>query len=158
MVDDQERLEVEVFQGESKRCSENARIGSFRFNLSPAAAGTPVRSDFAYDLNGVIRVSVSQAGGANQKTVALKASDAGKEAQQSVAEAGIPDSAIVRKAHRLLPKLASPAQDRMRALLQAIEQAPSAELRSRAEDDLLDLFVDLDSGSGEHDEGRESAR
>ena len=45
MALNQKLIEVEVFQGESDRCSENTRIGSFRFDLAPAPGRTPVRFD-----------------------------------------------------------------------------------------------------------------
>jgi molecular chaperone DnaK len=40
MFDEQERVAVEVFQGESSRCSENTLIGHFPFALLPAPAGS----------------------------------------------------------------------------------------------------------------------
>lgn len=152
MVDDQERLEVEVFQGEAKRCSENTRIGSFRFDLQPAPAHTPVRFLFAYDLNGVIRVSVSQPQLGNEKTVALKVADAGKQAQvKGLAPA---DSAVLRKARRLLAQLSGARHRELEALIAAAASPASPQAREEAEDALLDFFVDLDDDkdSGKPDE------
>ena len=53
---------MEVYQGESTRCSENTLIGQFPFALLPAPAGSPVVVEFRYDLDGIIRVVVSQKG------------------------------------------------------------------------------------------------
>ncbi len=42
VVDDQEKVWVEVYQGESELCSRNTRIGQFTFDLAPAPAGCAV--------------------------------------------------------------------------------------------------------------------
>ena len=46
----QKLVEVEVFQGESPSCSENTLIDSFRFDLKPAPAGSPITLEYSYDL------------------------------------------------------------------------------------------------------------
>ena len=73
----QKLVEVEVFQGESPSCSENTLIDSFRFDLKPAPAGSPVTLEFSYDLQGIVRVTVSQKGFENTRTVAVELHKAG---------------------------------------------------------------------------------
>jgi molecular chaperone DnaK len=148
MVDDQERLEVEVFQGEARLCSLNTRVGSFRFDLAPVPANSPVKVEFAYDLNGVIRVEVSQPGKANAKVVALKVADAGKKAQKTkkepVARGGSTSrstSPLVRKARALLASLPDDERQKMEALLAKLAVATPENLE-RIEDELLDLFLE----------------
>ena len=150
MVDDQEKLEVEVFQGEAPRCSQNTRVGSFRFDLVPVPAHSPVKVEFAYDLNGVIRVEVSQPGKNNAKAVALKVADAGKKAQKTkkapaargaANRSESPESPIVRKARALLPTLAGDEQRKMEELLAKLALATEAN-RESIEDALLDLFLE----------------
>ncbi|HEY5282140.1 MAG TPA: Hsp70 family protein [Polyangia bacterium] len=154
MVDDQERLEVEVFQGEARLCSQNTRVGSFRFDLVPVPERSPIKVEFAYDLNGVIRVEVSQPGKNNAKTVALKVADAGKKAQKTKkggtttgAPANRPDSPIVRKARALLPSLSGDEQRKMEDLLAKLSAATNPGDQENAEDALLDLFLDHEAKS-----------
>jgi molecular chaperone DnaK len=148
MTDQQQRLEVEVFQGESPLCSQNTRVGSFRFDLAPVPAGSPVEVEFAYDLNGVIRVEVSQPGKNNAKAVALKVADAGKKAQKTKkapvgqgADANRSDSPIVRKARALLPTLSGDERGKLEELLAKLAAATEAN-RESVEDALLDLFLE----------------
>ena len=154
MVEDQERLEVEVFQGEARYCSQNTRVGSFLFALAPAPAHSPVRFEFAYDLNGVIRVEVSQPGKNNAKVVALKVADAGKKAQRKKAAAaarGAPasrsDSPIAKKARALLQSLDGAARQKVADLLAKLEAAADPKDQERVEDELLDLFLEHDAKS-----------
>jgi molecular chaperone DnaK len=159
MVDDQEKLEVEVFQGEAPRCSQNTRVGSFRFDLAPVPAHSPIKVEFAYDLNGVIRVEVSQPGKNNAKAVALKVADAGKKAQRTKKVPGArggaasrpeshesPESPIVRKARTLLPTLSGDEQRKMEELLAKLAAA-TEENRESIEDALLDLFLEHEAGT-----------
>jgi molecular chaperone DnaK len=156
IFDDQERLEIEVFQGETPLCSQNTRVGSFLFDLAPVPAQSPVKVDFAYDLNGVIRVEVSQPGKNNAKTVALKVADAGKKAQKTKkpasargASANRSDSPIVRKARALLPSLSSEEQQKMEALLSKLAAATTPGDQEPLEDALLDLFLEHEAKSAD---------
>ena len=160
MYDGQERIEVEVFQGETRRCSQNTRVGSFFFDLAEVPSHSPVRFQFNYDLNGIIRIEVSQPGKNNAKTVALKVADAGKKAQAARGKGAKPKSAtpdldrpespVARKARALLAKLAAGDRTKMQALLAKLESASDDEARDSIEDELLDLFLDHDEG-GEDD-------
>ena len=142
MVDDQERIEVEVFQGESPRTSLNTRVGAFYFPLQPVPAHSPVRFEFAYDLNGVVKVSVSQPGRGNEKTVALSVADAGAQVQASP---GPGDSAIERKVQALLEKLGPGPRAELEQLLANLRQSHGGS-RSEAEDAILDFFLEHDAG------------
>lgn len=71
MSPEQEGVEVEVFQGESLSCSENTLVGSFYFPLEPAPEHSPVVIEFAYDREGMVRVTVDQKGHDNRKEVTL---------------------------------------------------------------------------------------
>jgi molecular chaperone DnaK len=148
LVDQQERLEVEVFQGEAPLCSQNTRVGSFRFDLAPVPAHSPIKVEFAYDLNGVIRVEVSQPGKNNAKTVALKVADAGKKSQKTRREPAArgaashrAESPIERKARVLLPSLSGDERRKLEELLAQLAAATEAN-RESVEDALLDLFLE----------------
>src|SRR6185436_5349331 len=97
---------------------------------------SPVRVEFAYDLNGVVRVSVSQVGTDNAKTVALSLADAGRTAQ-----AGRGTSAVERKAEALLARLEPGERAVLAGLLEAFRAASGPD-REAAEDRLLDFFID----------------
>ncbi len=139
MVPEQERILVEVFQGEAPHVSENTRVGAFDFPLEARAAHSPVRVEFAYDLNGVVKVSVSQPGTTNAKTVALSVADAGKAPQALAAQ-----SAVERKARTLLERLPPGAREELERLLGNYTGAEGS-ARERAEEALLDFFLDHES-------------
>lgn len=160
MVDGQQQIRVEVFQGEAARVSQNRFVGSFEFPLLPARQGTPIKIAFAYDLNGVVKVSISQAGTDNEKSVALSVADAGKGAQrlaQAVEVDSPPGStAIERKARRLLAALAEQGDRRPAEVLEALLDRyarASGPARDEAEEAILDFFLDH-----EDDERGEPAR
>jgi molecular chaperone DnaK len=139
LVDRQERLKVDVYQGESKRASHNRLVGSFDFPLEPKPESSPIDVAFAYDLDGVIKVMVSQPGTANNKTVRLRLSDASELSA---------DTPVLRKARALLATLEAREQKALQTLIDAYSAAPSHE-RESAEEALLDFFVDLDDGDGD---------
>jgi hypothetical protein len=113
-----------------------------------------VRFQFNYDLNGIIRVEVSQPGKNNAKTVALKVADAGKKAQARKTKAAKPDageagrerpeSPVARKARALMPKLSAGDRKKMQELLARLEAAVDDDARTAVEDEMLDLFLDHD--------------
>lgn len=146
VVPRQKRVKVEVFQGESRRASENMRVGSFDFPLEPRPAHSPVRVEFAYDLNGVVKVSISQPGTDNAKTVALSVADAGKATATPVRAL----SAVERKGRDLLERLPPEQRAVLEGLLGQYAQAQGA-ARERAEEALLDFFLSLEQGA-EHPE------
>jgi molecular chaperone DnaK len=111
VADGQERVEVEVYQGESSRCSENTLIGRFLFPLLPAPKGSPSVVEFRYDLDGIIQVIVHQKGTDNRKEVTL--STRARE-QAEAGTAGPVENYILRKARALA---ASHPEDGMRAQL-----------------------------------------
>jgi molecular chaperone DnaK len=71
IVDRQEGVEVEVFQGESLSCSENTPVGEFYYPLKPAPSHSPVTVEFAYDRESLVRICIDQKGFDNRKEVTL---------------------------------------------------------------------------------------
>jgi molecular chaperone DnaK len=140
--DEQERLDVEVFQGESARVSKNSRVGQFGFDLEPRPEGSAVRVEFAYDLNGVIRVSVSQPGTTNSKTVALSTARASSATMSSTTTRA--PSALEKKAVALAEKLKGPQRAHLDTLIQAYQTATGT-AREAAEEALLDFFLTLEA-------------
>lgn len=134
IVENQARIDVEVFQGESPRCSENTRVGSFLHGLEPAPDHSPVRVSFSYDLNGVIKVSVSQPGTKNERTVEMRLAAQGERAEKS---------AVERKAEALLATLDEGPRRTLEGLLENYRGATGA-ARGEAEEAILDFLLDHD--------------
>lgn len=138
MSDRQKRVDVQVFQGEAVEATQNLLVGSFKFPLAPAPACSPVRIEFAYDLNGVVQVSASQPGLDNAKGARFSLSDAG---------APKADPAIAARARRLLDTLAGGRRKTLEKALARYQAATDAAARLEAEDALLDLFVQLEGAA-----------
>ena len=158
----QKLVEVEVFQGESPSCSENTLIDSFRFDLKPAPAGSPVTLEYSYDLQGIVRVTVSQKGFENSRTVAVELHKAGVSGEHAaVAESDAPALAdkpvnyLSQKARQLLQdSRLAPASVRELTLLAhryetAVRNGADEGLVNDLEDELVALMdmleEDLDS-------------
>jgi molecular chaperone DnaK len=146
MADDQKAVDVEVYQGESSRCSENTLIGQFPFPLLPAPENSPVLVEFRYDLDGIIRVVVHQKGTDNRKEVTLSTRRREPAQTGAAGEAGAVENYILRKARMLA---ASRPEDglteRLRAAADAYEEVlgdPEAgsEGVDQAEEELLELL------------------
>jgi molecular chaperone DnaK len=147
MVDDQERVAVEVYQGESSRCSENTLIGHFPFELLPAPADSPVVVEFRYDLDGIIRVVVHQKGTDNRQEVTL--STRAREAAAGSAARPV-ENYILKKARTLAASLPEGKQkERLAAAAQVYEEIltdPEADPDDvdPAEEDLLELLQEAE--------------
>ncbi|HXD53923.1 MAG TPA: Hsp70 family protein [Solirubrobacteraceae bacterium] len=140
-LDDQETIQVRVFQGESPQASKNTPVGTFKYDLEPVPEGSPVVFQLEYDLDGVVRVSVSQPETKNAKTVALRVADAsGKPSDAADRES----SAIVRKARAALARLEGERRSRLEGLLADLAATGSGERRTEIEDAILDLLLDAD--------------
>ena len=150
LVDNQKRVQVEVYQGEQPSCSQNTLIGDFLFELEPAAENSPVVVEFSYDTDGIIRVRVHQKGTDNRKEVTLDSRARRVEATLAEAAAGVDSSGVdnymIRKARKLAESL--PEDDLRRRLLAAasayaaILASDSAEAGEvdELEDDLLECL------------------
>jgi molecular chaperone DnaK len=148
VVHHQRRVQVEVYQGEHPRCSENTLIGDFAFELLPAPAHSPVLVEFKYDLDGIIRVVVSQKGTDRRKEMTLRTrrleEDQGAESLRAV------DNYILRKAQALAAALPSgEAQRRLHDAAAAYAAALESEATlpaemEKVEDRLLALIDELE--------------
>lgn len=138
-ADRQRALDVEVFQGERSRASQNSHIGSFTHVLEPRPHHSPVHVTFSYDLDGIVKVTIAQPGVTASEAVALAVADKAREA------APAPASAIERKGAELLGRLEGGAKATLSALLEAYRGA-SGGGRFAAEEALLDFFLDHGEG------------
>jgi molecular chaperone DnaK len=61
VIDNQNTVEVKIFQGEKANALENIQIGKFRVEgLGMAPAGNPIIIDLKLDLDGILRVSAKE--------------------------------------------------------------------------------------------------
>jgi molecular chaperone DnaK len=156
VVNNQEVVQVEVYQGESEQCSRNTLVGHFSFELLPVPAGSPVVVEFQYDLDGIIRVVVSQKDKDRRKEVTLFTRTRGESA---AAPAGLRpvDNYILRKAHMLAETLpAGQRQERMREAAAAYEAALVREMEDphqldRVETELLELLEEAEEEQPVHE-------
>jgi molecular chaperone DnaK len=152
LLDDQKAVEVEVYQGESPRCSENTLIGNFSFKLLPAPAGSLVLVEFRYDLDGVIGVTVHQKGTDNRQEVTLSTRRRELAAGTSGA-AGAVENYILRKARALAAGLApGELKERLAAAAVSYEEilaAPEAcpDDVDPAEEELLELLEEAEEAA-----------
>jgi len=139
LYDEQEKLEVEVFQGEHARVSQNTPIGSFTCPLSSRPAQSPVRIAFNYDLDGVVRVTVSQPGVAGERMVELNVPDASPGARQD--GGARKTSAVERRAKRLSSQLPDALRGELDRLLATLAAA-RGEQAEGAEEAVLDFLLE----------------
>ncbi len=114
-------------------------MGAFEYPLKPVPEHSPVRVEFTYDLNGVVKVSVSQPGLANDKTVALSTATGGKSKETEEPKV----STVERKAIDLIASVSGARKTQLEGLLESYRHSTGSE-REEAEEALLDCFLELD--------------
>lgn len=123
MVDNQERIKVEVYQGESISCRKNNLVGKFKFDLAPVPAGSAVTISFSYDLQGIVQVTVEQKGHENRKTVAMNVKDVSRNQEELPELREKPVNYVSQKARKLLedPRLSPGAAKTLLELIKSYE-------------------------------------
>jgi molecular chaperone DnaK (HSP70) len=56
VADNQEAVDVRVYQGEAPDAEDNLLLGNYIFKLTPAPAGSDIIMQFDLDLNGILKV------------------------------------------------------------------------------------------------------
>jgi len=56
IVDNQERVEIRIFQGEKPEALDNIEIGKYMFDLTEAPAGSVIVMNFDLDINGILKI------------------------------------------------------------------------------------------------------
>ena len=155
LADNQESVEIEIFQGENTIAKENVPLGAFRIeNLPPRPAGeVRVEVHFDFDLNGILTVTATEKSGGQQE--ALIVNDAttrrlsSHELQQSRAEIeslfnrGEPVSLnsveLLDLANKAIETLDDEATEPLRSLVTQVEEAKAAEESERVDSLLAQL-------------------
>ncbi len=154
--DNQDRVEVEVFQGESESCRENALIGAFPYPLKPAPSGASVVVEFAYDKEGLIHIILEQKGYDNRKEVTLDVRTNQVTVRDEAVAEGKITNYMVSKGRKLAQRSDAPQKmrDELSALLDeyvaALESNDDEETIDSLEERLLELMDELeDAATGE---------
>ena len=85
VVEEQERVDVKVYQGENRFASENVLIGNFKFMLSQLPQGSEIVMKMDLDLNGILKIRAQEK--KTGKHVEGVIEDAlGKSSEQELAE------------------------------------------------------------------------
>ena len=143
--DNQEAVDVRIYQGESPLASENIFIGNFMVEgLSPVPAGNEIVLHLHLDLNGILEVTAEEKRTGLAKTVRMETE--GAKAAFDLAEARRNVSALApegKEAGAATPasedgdRVLAEARDlrrRARALLDAVDEVDAEELRSLIEE------------------------
>ena len=73
VVDNQTKLAVAIFQGESRHCSQNIELGSVELKIPPLKAGAvKVEVRYTYDVNGILDVDVAVADHGIEKNLVIR--------------------------------------------------------------------------------------
>ena len=144
IADDQNSVDVKVFQGEKPDALENIQLGEFRVEgLSKAPAGNPIILDLSLDRDGILHVSAVEKNTGLERHITIDRAmsrydeDSLDDARQRIAgmfgdpEAGDDDDAVVSPA-------AAPANPGLAALIAKAE----ARLKDAGEEDRAEL-VDI---------------
>ena len=174
MVDNQEAVEVEVFQGENPIAKENVPLGAFRIeNIPPRpAGGVQVEVHFDFDHNGILTVTATEKGKGQQSSLVVNDADTSRlsshdlkmaraeieslfELDDEIAsgEVSLSQAELLDQAYRLLDAGAiTPEQaEKLRQVLKQIEtaisekeEAEASGLLSGQEESLPQLLKELE--------------
>ncbi|MGH8565502.1 MAG: Hsp70 family protein [Gammaproteobacteria bacterium] len=169
-IDEQEVIEVAVYQGESRNTRDNIHVGAFFVPLPPMPAGSPVQIGFEYDRNGLIRVSVSEKGSALKRyTMDLNRSAAGnsepalrrrpvtvdegsEDGDGSAGDAAGILNFLIERVERRLAEGPEEAHPEVRELLSSYRQQLAAGDDERLDELEETLYAWLDAGGEEEEE------
>ena len=161
--EDQERIQVTVYQGESEEPDENTLIGEIYMNLVPSPAQTPIVIEFGYDLDGIIHVRVEQQGYGKIKEVDFSAHMQGQgdlevdimddeEFDDMSDDADDTDVSgvtnyILQKGRQLLATLSEDERETLAGLVERYAEALTSDdedLVDDIEEELVDFMDDLE--------------
>ena len=140
VIENQDGVEVEVYQGESPSCGGNTLVGHFHFPLKPASPHSPVIVEFAYDKEGVVHVTVDQKGKGNRKEMTLNVRR--KQVADKTQEQEQPEilNYVLQKSRRLIQEESLPAD--LREELAGLSRDYEKVLRSQEADEKINDLED----------------
>lgn len=163
--DNQDTVEIEVYQGEKPTASENTLLGTFEFSVPPAPAGEPqIVVTFDYDVNGIVHVSASDRKTGKEKGITVTTtSDRLTEEEKSEAvertetawshpERQRQLTTLIEEADRVIQESKEKDTSKLTEALQELREALTNtgkamedEEISKLEDNVLDAMYELES-------------
>jgi molecular chaperone DnaK (HSP70) len=172
IVDNQEIVDIKVYQGEDPDAMKNTEIGSFKLkNLKNLPAGSPIVITFSLDINGILNVSTLEKKSGTEKSLVIDNAisrfqedeleqaknalqelmydkkDSPETAKKKENREHIKAIALLEKARKLLPSLqgddSEDAIDMIEALDNAITENDNNKIK-QAMDELSDLLYYLE--------------
>ena len=166
VYDNQEAVEITVYQGENPDALQNVLIGKFMFHLTPAPAGSALLTTFSLDLNGILKVhSVEKETGKEIEGVVENAIS--QFSEKDITESKRKIEGMWGENERVHDDAGSEADDKIRTelpadmletLKQAEEELDNAPLEDR--DEMVNLMEDIKEAAKENrmDEAREKQK
>jgi molecular chaperone DnaK (HSP70) len=168
--DGQQKVEINVYQGEDKDALNNTKIGRFLVEgLSDVSSGNPIVNTFSLDLNGILHVTSSEKNTGLENSISIDNAISRFESEE-MAQAidrvqGLFDEsegqgdtqlrrentqarALIEKAERLMEKASEDDREDMVDLIETINdalQADNSEILQEAMDQLSDLIFYLEA-------------
>lgn len=159
LIDNQEHVDVEVYQGESRSCLGNTLIGGFSFPLKPAPENSSVVTEFAYDREGIVHITIEQKGYNNRKAVTLDVRKKTILEKEGAYDEQEMVNYIVEKSRRLI-KQGALNPDFIRELTELTDRYENAIRNSEdntiidgLEDQLLEKIEEAEEGLGKLEQG-----
>ncbi len=110
MVDNQDKVEVRVYQGEDKDAEKNTLIGEFMVEgLRGAPAGDPIVVRFDLDLDGILKVTATEKATGLEKSIRIE-NAVGRMAKEEIASARERLGGMLGEEHTVQPEVFREAQ------------------------------------------------
>ena len=155
MADNQEAVEIEIFQGENAIAKENVPLGSFRVEDLPPrpAGGVKIEVHFDFDLNGILTVTATEKGKGQQSALVIDDATTRRLSSNELEQArteieslfnrgkpvNLTQEEILDLAAQALETLEPSLAEPLRKVLDQIEEAIAAEEEERVSSLLAEL-------------------
>jgi molecular chaperone HscC len=147
-VDDQEKIEIEVYQGEHASCEKNTLLGGYTIEgIRKGAAGSQeIDVRFTYDLNGLLEVETTVVATGAKKTLVLERTPGrltpdeiarareGMKALKFHAREALPNATALERAEALYVDLRGPVRSELGELIAAFRMVLEGQDRKQIED------------------------
>jgi len=161
VMDNQRRVQINVYQGEHPVASENERMATFELkDVRPGKAGEPrILVQFDYDASGIVHIRAKDKDTGSQeecilqiaapKLTAKQRAQVKKEMPNITARSRPMDSArsILKKARQLIQEKDAGETEKLRQAAEALEKAladSDEEFAKQLEDQIVDLLYEME--------------
>lgn len=167
--DNQETVEIEVFQGENPIAEENVPLGSFAIEDLPlrSAGAVQIEVHFDFDLNGILTVTATEKGKGQQGSLVVNdAATASRMSSHDVQRArddieamfeqvdeNAEAAVLLDRAYDTLGKLEPQTAEKLNAAIEGLEQAMDEGDTENLKSRLLELETSLESGCEPQEDG-----